>query len=66
MISQKSAHERRKAPRIIRNIPIKIFQEDGNIVTETGNVSRSGIYCRVNRRVEAMTKLKTVRWNLVS
>ena len=59
MISQRSSQqERRKHPRIIKNIPIKIFQEDGDIVTQTGNISRSGVYCRVNRRIEPMTKLK--------
>ena len=59
MISPKATQqERRQYPRIAKNIPIKIFQEDGDIVTETGNISRSGVYCRVNRRIEPMTKLK--------
>ena len=28
------------------------------MVTETGNISRSGLYCRINRYIEPMTKLK--------
>jgi len=50
--------ERRQSVRLTHNIPIKICQEEGDIVTETGNISRSGVYCRVNRYLEPMTKLK--------
>lgn len=28
------------------------------MVTETGNISRSGLYCKVDRYIEPMTKLK--------
>lgn len=28
------------------------------MVTETANISRSGLYCKVNRYIEPMTKLK--------
>lgn len=58
MISQKSNKERRKDPRLENNIPVKITQEDGDIVTETANISRSGAYCRVSKYIETMTKLK--------
>ena len=53
-----SGQERRKGQRALAHIPVRIAQEDGDIVTETLNVSRSGAYCRVNKRVELMTKLK--------
>lgn len=53
-----SMQERRQSIRLENNIPIKICQEDGDIVTETGNISRSGAYCRVSRYIEPMTKLK--------
>jgi hypothetical protein len=53
-----SMQERRQSIRLDNNIPIKICQEDGDLVTETGNISRSGAYCRVNRYIEPMTKLK--------
>ncbi|MBF0521574.1 MAG: PilZ domain-containing protein [Candidatus Omnitrophica bacterium] len=53
-----SMPERRRDPRLENNIPVKICQEDGDIVTETGNISRSGAYCRVTRYIEPMTKFK--------
>ena len=50
--------ERRKAPRLDKNIPVKICREDGDLVTETANLSRSGVYCRVEKYIEPLTKLK--------
>lgn len=58
MISPKSVNERRKDPRLDNNIPVKICQEDGDFVTETLNISRSGAYCCVDQPVALMTKLK--------
>ena len=57
-MASQSNQERRREPRIPNNIPIKIFQEDGDIVTETGNISRTGIYCKVSKYIAPMTKLK--------
>ncbi len=53
-----SGQERRKGSRAAARIPVRIAREDGDIVTETLNVSRSGAYCQVSERVELMTKLK--------
>lgn len=50
--------ERRRHPRAATHIPLKVSREDGEIVTETVNLSRSGAYCRVDKRIELMTKLK--------
>ena len=58
MISRRSIDERREDPRLENNIPVKICQDGGDIVTETQNVSRSGAYCCVNQYIEPMTKLK--------
>ena len=58
MIANRPIQEKRKDPRLVKNIPIKIFLEEGDIMTETGNISRSGAYCRVNRHIEPMTKFK--------
>lgn len=58
MVMERPAHERRKDPRLGNNIPIRISQDDGDVVTETGNISRSGLYCKINRYIEPMTKLK--------
>ena len=49
--------ERRKHPRLSKNVPIKICQEDGDIVTESWNISRCGAYCKINRYLDPMTKL---------
>ena len=53
-----AGQERRKGQRAAAHIPVRIAQEDGDIVTETLNISRSGAYCRVNKRIELMTKLQ--------
>ena len=61
MISTKQHHtppERRGHPRLANNIPIKIIKDGGDIVTETANISRSGIYCKVDKFLDPMTKLK--------
>ena len=58
MIFRKSFQERRRDPRLTHQVPVKIIQEDGDIVTETTNISRSGVYCRVNRALAPMSKLK--------
>jgi hypothetical protein len=54
----KSMMERRKDQRIDNNIPVKICQVDGDIVTETKNISRSGAYCCVTQNIVPMTRLK--------
>ena len=53
-----SHSERRRAPRLYRNIPLKIIDGQGDIVTETANISNTGAYCKVNRYIDMMTKLK--------
>ena len=57
MIASKPAYERRKDPRLSNSIPVKICKDDGDSVTETANISRSGAYCKVSSYVEPMTKL---------
>ena len=54
----KAGPERRKDLRLANNVPLKIFHDDGDIVTQTANISRSGAYCRVEKFIEPMTKLK--------
>ncbi|MFH1360531.1 MAG: PilZ domain-containing protein [Candidatus Omnitrophota bacterium] len=51
-------NERRKHPRLKNNIPVKICSDDFDMVTETRNLSCAGAYCRVNKYLEPMTKLK--------
>ncbi|HBR14702.1 MAG TPA: hypothetical protein DD723_04045 [Candidatus Omnitrophica bacterium] len=58
MYLKKPLTERRKDFRLANRVPVKICQENGDIVTETVNLSRSGVYCRVNKYIEPMTKLR--------
>ncbi len=49
--------ERRQAPRVDNNIPLKISSGDFDIVTESKNLSASGAYCLVDKQLSPMTKL---------
>ena len=50
--------EKRKHPRLENNIPLKICCDDGDFVTETRNISRSGAYCLIKNYIAPMVKLK--------
>jgi len=50
--------ERRRAPRIEKNIPVKIGKEEYEIITETKNLSCIGALCKVDKYIEPLTKLK--------
>ncbi|MBI3315129.1 MAG: PilZ domain-containing protein [Candidatus Omnitrophica bacterium] len=39
-------------------VPVKISSDDFDIVTETRNISCSGAFCQVGKRLAPMTKLK--------
>jgi len=58
MIQRFSVNNRRQHPRVDKNVPLKISTGDVDLVTETKNLSRTGAYCRVNKFIEPMTKLK--------
>lgn len=58
MISLGPRSERRRHVRLEQRIPLKISSDDGEIVTQTRNISCSGAYCQVNRYLDPMTKLK--------
>jgi hypothetical protein len=49
--------ERRKHPRTERTLPLKISKEGLDAITETRNVSCSGVYCRVNKMIPLMSKI---------
>ncbi len=57
-MSQKDCIEKRRHPRIEHGVPVKICAPCADLVTETKNISRSGVYCRVSKYLEPMTKLK--------
>jgi len=58
MSIQSSSQERRRSPRLEHTVPLKLSSGDIDIVTETSNLSSSGVYCRVSAYIEPMTKLK--------
>ncbi len=58
MIKVPSQNERRQDLRADKVIPLKIKLDNGDLLTETGNISRSGAYCQVTQVIEPMTKLK--------
>jgi len=53
-----SLSERRQHPRFEGNIPVKFSGAEFDIVTETGNISRTGTYCQSSKYIEPMTKLR--------
>ena len=52
------SQEKRRHLRVELNIPVKISCDDGDILTETKNLSCSGAFCCMTQRLEPMTKLK--------
>lgn len=59
MLQNNSKHEKRRFPRTNKSLPIKIRNEDLDIVAETKNISCIGAYCQVDRYIAPFTKLKT-------
>jgi hypothetical protein len=52
--------ERRKNIRAKKNIPLKLADTAFDIITETVDISSSGIYCRATRNLEPMSKIEVV------
>ena len=50
--------ERRRHFRLKHTVPVKISSHDVDIVTETVDLSCSGAFCRINKYIAPMTKLK--------
>ena len=50
--------ERRASTRLEKSIPLKICSDDFDIITETRNLSCAGAYCRINKHLDPMTRLK--------
>ncbi|NQT75475.1 MAG: PilZ domain-containing protein [Candidatus Omnitrophica bacterium] len=52
--------ERRKHLRVKKQLPLKIADNAFDIITETTDISSSGIYCRVTRLLPIMSKIEVV------
>lgn len=50
--------EKRRHPRIKRNLPIKIENGDFDTVAETENISCTGAYCSIDRYLAPLTKVR--------
>ena len=55
---KQDSSERRRYPRIEKNIAIKLKEKDVDFVTETKNISCIGAYCQVDTYLPILTKLK--------
>lgn len=59
MLKNKYKVEKRRYPRASKNLPIKIKNDDFDLVAETKNISCIGAYCQVDRYIAPFTKLQT-------
>jgi c-di-GMP-binding flagellar brake protein YcgR len=52
--------DRRKHFRLDAVLPLKLFHTDADFITETINISCGGAYCRIDKFIPVMTKIKIV------
>lgn len=58
--SKKMSEERRRFPRISEEISLKLHLDDFDAVAHTLNISASGIYCKVDKEIPLMSRLKLI------
>ena len=52
--------EKRRFPRIEKELPLKIRTNECDLVTQTKNISCIGAYCSINRYIRPLTKLSII------
>jgi len=52
--------ERRRYPRLLKELPLKLMAEDYDLVTRTRDISCIGAYCCVDKYIPPMTKLSII------
>ena len=52
--------ERRRYPRIEKELPLKIRTDEYDLVTQTKNLSCIGAYCAVDKYIPPLTKLSII------
>lgn len=52
--------ERRKHLRVKKQLPLKIADKSFDVITETVDISPSGIYCRITRLLPVMSKIEVI------
>lgn len=50
--------ERRRAPRVAKELPLTLTDHVGELSAVTRDISASGAYCTLRRHIPAMTKLQ--------
>lgn len=59
-INPKKAAERRRYPRIKREIPLKIKYDNYDTVGQTRDISCIGTYCTVNKHIPLFSKISII------
>lgn len=52
--------ERRKAPRVTKNVSLRLSKTNFDAITETKNLSCNGTYCGVSKYIEPLTRVKII------
>jgi len=52
--------EKRRYPRLVKSLPIKLRSEDFDMITQTKNISAIGAYCQIDRYIAPMARLNVV------
>ena len=60
MNSASNRIDRRRSPRIIRQIPLKIKHEDYDLVGQTRDISCIGVYCTINKYIPPFSLISMV------
>lgn len=50
--------ERRRHPRIETQLPLKLFAQEADFITQSVNLSCGGVLCEINEYIPVMTRLK--------
>ncbi|MDD5195115.1 MAG: PilZ domain-containing protein [Candidatus Omnitrophica bacterium] len=53
-------NDKRQYPRVEKSLSLKLSDAEFDIVTETKNISASGVYCAVDKPLAPMTKLDMI------
>ena len=60
MISSANRTERRRSPRVKRQIPLKIEHDDYDLVGQTQDISCIGAYCTINKYIAPFSLISIV------
>ncbi len=60
MLSSNNRIERRRSPRVVRQVPLKIKLDDYDLVGQTHNISCIGAYCTINKYIPPFSLISVV------